>query len=360
MELSLNSTELNSLFPFHFTLNRQLEIVSVGNSLQKVIPVALFNKSFESSFKFKRPILSISYSYKSISEHLNHLFILDVLNIESNLSLRGQFILIAHGEILFFAGSPWLKDVDDLEILKLKINDFAISDNITDLIHLLKSQNFAIFDAKSLAEDLKSERDSQKKTIEFLFKEVHHRVKNNLQIVISLINLQKENIKDLKTLFSLQECQNRIYAMAAIHEALYAKDMHSSININEYIKKLILNLIKTYQVNYEIKYKIEVEIESDILDFMVPLSLISNEIISNILKYAFTEKSTNNTITFVLKESQNKTFCLLIGDNGIGHNIDFEAESSGLGIELIKIFTSQIDGKIRKIPTKGTLYELTF
>ena len=108
------------------------------------------------------------------------------------------------------------------------------------------------------------------------------------------------------------------------------------------------------------RYKKEVEIESDILDFMVPLSLISNEIISNILKYAFTEKSTDNTITFVLKESKNKTFTLLIGDNGIGNNTDFEAESSGLGIELIKTFTSQIDGKIRKIPTKGTLYELTF
>ena len=159
MELSLNSAELNSLFPFHFALNRQLEIISIGSSLQKVLPSVLINKLFESGFKFKRPALSISYSYKSISEHLNHLFILDVLNSNTNLSLRGQFALIEKGEILLFVGSPWLTDVDDLETLNLKINDFAISDNITDLLHVIKSEKLAMQDVKSLAGDLKRERD---------------------------------------------------------------------------------------------------------------------------------------------------------------------------------------------------------
>src|SRR6185437_5059970 len=97
----------------------------------------------------------------------------------------------------------------------------------------------------------------QKQTIEHLFKEVHHRVKNNLQVITSLLNLQKSYIDDKHILNIFQDCQNRVYAMAAIHEKLYEHNALSNINFKEYIKTLITQLIDTYKLTFNVKYNLE-------------------------------------------------------------------------------------------------------
>lgn len=202
--------------------------------------------------------------------------------------------------------------------------------------------------------------DKQKETIEYLFKEVHHRVKNNLQVITSLLNLQKGYIEDKKVLNVFQDCQNRIYAMAAIHEKLYEHNALSNINLNDYIKKLITQLISTYQLTFNVKYNLEVDIDKLDLDTLIPIGLLTNEIISNSLKYAFTNDEKNNVITFKLKKGENNSFTMLIGDNGMGSKVTLDEEHTTFGIDLIKILVTQLRGTIKQLPDAGTMYEITF
>ncbi|MHB8403728.1 MAG: two-component regulator propeller domain-containing protein, partial [Bacteroidia bacterium] len=120
----------------------------------------------------------------------------------------------------------------------------------------LKNKKLEHYVSMRTAEILK-----QKQEIEYLFKEVHHRVKNNLQVINSLLNLQKFYIDDKKMLDVFQDCQNRIYTMSVIHEKLYENSALSTINFNDYIKNLIKQLVHTYQFNVSVKYHVEVEVD---------------------------------------------------------------------------------------------------
>jgi len=203
--------------------------------------------------------------------------------------------------------------------------------------------------------------NKQKQTIEYLFKEVHHRVKNNLQVITSLLNLQKNYIDDKKILDIFQDCQNRVYAMAAIHEKLYEHSALSNINFNEYIKKLITQLIDTYQLKFKVKYNLEVDIDTLDLDTLIPIGLLTNEIISNSLKYAFTNEDENPVITFkLLKTNEPNSFIMLIGDNGKGTKVGLNDNHTSFGMELIKILAAQLHGTIKQLPDKGTMYEVVF
>jgi two-component sensor histidine kinase len=200
----------------------------------------------------------------------------------------------------------------------------------------------------------------QKQTIEYLFKEVHHRVKNNLQVITSLLNLQKNYIEDKKILAIFQDCQNRIYAMSAIHEKLYENNALSNINVKNYIENLIIQLIDTYQLtSFDVKYQIDVNIDPLDLDTLIPIGLLTNEIISNSLKYAFPGHDKNNVITFKLQKNTSDSFIITIGDNGKGFETELNEKHSTFGLELIAILASQLHGTIRQLPEHGTMYEIS-
>ncbi len=200
----------------------------------------------------------------------------------------------------------------------------------------------------------------QKQEIEYLFKEVHHRVKNNLQVINSLLNLQKFYIDDKKMLDIFQDCQNRIYTMSVIHEKLYENSALSSINFNEYIKNLIKQLVDTYQLDFPIRYHIEVDVDKLDLDTMIPVGLLINEIISNSLKYAFSSDRDANIITFKMKKNEDKSYTMIIGDNGVGSKIGLNDAHGTFGLELIKTLAEQLHGVIKQLPVEGTMYEITF
>ncbi|HXP50299.1 MAG TPA: sensor histidine kinase, partial [Bacteroidia bacterium] len=170
----------------------------------------------------------------------------------------------------------------------------------------------------------------------------------------------KGYISDKKVLDIFQDCQNRIYTMAAIHEKLYENNALSNINFNEYMKKLITQLIDTYQLKFNIKYNIEVDIDRVDMDILIPIGLLSNEIISNSLKYAFSDDKKNNVITFKLKKETDTTFTMLIGDNGKGSRISLEEEHTTFGLDLIKILVDQLHGSIKRLEMEGTIYEINF
>jgi two-component sensor histidine kinase/ligand-binding sensor domain-containing protein len=205
-----------------------------------------------------------------------------------------------------------------------------------------------------------SEIIKQRDEKEILLKEIHHRVKNNLQIINSLINIQSDYVNDPKSLELFKEIRNRIRTISLVHEKLYKSNDYANINVKEYINMLVENLIDTYSFDKEIELKIDLQVEYFNLNTIIPLGLLLNEIISNSFKYAFNETS-EGIIEIKLEKLNEDRFVLIIGDNGKGFDKDpFEGESNTLGLELVKILADQLNGKVEKLKQKGTYYRLEF
>lgn len=195
---------------------------------------------------------------------------------------------------------------------------------------------------------------------ETLLKEIHHRVKNNLQIVSSLLNLQSQYIENERFASIICESKNRISSMALIHEMLYSTKDLSHINVLEYVNKLSQSVCRSYVVddsNIIFKYAIHKELYLD-TDNMIPIGLMLNEMVSNAVKYAFPDKKGVISIAFSKKENQ---YFLKVQDNGIGIPNGFDhSKAKSLGIQLIHILADQLSGELNMDRKKGTKYELLF
>lgn len=195
---------------------------------------------------------------------------------------------------------------------------------------------------------------------EVLLKEVHHRVKNNMQVISSILNIQSSYVKDVYALNLLQECQNRIKSMAFIHESLYQSENFDSVNFSEYISSLTKNLVHTYSIGSQ-KIKLVLTLDKLFLnlDLSIPCGLIINEIISNSIKYAF--PNNRDGIIFVTLSTKQKKVTIEIGDNGIGlpKTIDIK-NSETLGLQLVETLVDQINGKVKLSRNKGTVFKINF
>ncbi len=196
---------------------------------------------------------------------------------------------------------------------------------------------------------------------EVLLQEVHHRVKNNLQIICSLLDLQAQNITDQKTLEVFQESYNRVKSMALIHEKLYQSTSLETIDFSEYVETLAYYLLQSYNVNSEIiTIKVTVEPICLNLDTAIPCGLIINELISNSLKYAFPQ-GTGGLIEIKFKSENAQRFILKVKDNGIGFPQDFNLQKiPTLGLKLVKMLTQQLDGDIELDQSNGTEFKMKF
>lgn len=195
---------------------------------------------------------------------------------------------------------------------------------------------------------------------EVLLKEVHHRVKNNLQVISSILSLQTSYVRDKKTLSILQESQNRIKSMSFIHESLYQNEDFTSIKISEYVTTLTQNLLYSYRIKGE-KISLQTSFDDVYLniDQAIPCGLIINELVSNALKYAF-EESDEGLILVELLQNGNK-INLVVSDNGIGLPSSIELElSDTLGFQLVHALVDQLDASIDVNREKGTKYLITF
>ncbi|WP_339713259.1 sensor histidine kinase [uncultured Kriegella sp.] len=203
--------------------------------------------------------------------------------------------------------------------------------------------------------------EKQRMAIEILLKEIHHRVKNNLQVITSLLALQSMGIKEqkIKNLFS--DLQNRVTSMALSHEMLYQTNDLQRIDYEAYIRKLVNGLINSMK---EREHEIDVQVDINNIylniDTSIPLGLIINELVTNSLKYAF--KEDNGMIKIAIENLDDKNFRLEIGDNGVGFtNIPKKGKKSSLGLTLVQKLTIQLRGKIEKDNSKkGTNYIINF
>jgi len=195
---------------------------------------------------------------------------------------------------------------------------------------------------------------------EMLLKEIHHRVKNNLMVISSLLNLQSQYINDKQALDIFRESQNRAKSMALIHERLYRSTDHKKIDFGEYIHTLANDLFHTYVTDPN-RVKLNMDVEDAMVDIntIVPLGLILNELVTNSMKHGFVgDVEGEIKIRF---HQEGDEFTLIVGDTGVGFpkDLDFK-NTSTLGLQLVTNLTNQLDGNIELNKENGTEFKITF
>ncbi|MGF7118779.1 histidine kinase N-terminal 7TM domain-containing protein [Methanobacterium oryzae] len=223
-----------------------------------------------------------------------------------------------------------------------------------------------ITDSKESEEKLKN--SLKEKNI--LLQEIHHRVKNNMQIISSLLNLQSRYVSEEGTLNVLKESQSRIKAMGMVHEKLYQSDNLARINFADYIKSLINELYSSNYINSEL-IKLNIDTEDLYLDIntAIPCGLIINELITNVIKHAFPDLvnnperlSKNNHGNIYIKFSKNKNkYNLIVSDDGIGLSLDTDFKNTNtLGLQLVNALVDQLDGTMKINRANGTEFIINF
>ncbi|MGB1268722.1 MAG: tetratricopeptide repeat-containing sensor histidine kinase [Flavobacteriaceae bacterium] len=190
-----------------------------------------------------------------------------------------------------------------------------------------------------------------------MMKEIHHRVKNNLQVVNSLLRLQSKEVKDEKVIEMFKDTQRRVLSMAKLHENMYSTENLRLINVKNHLSELVSDIVSSYGLEKEINVELNIVDEEFSIKTLLPLSLIVNEVITNTLKHAFVSRD-KGRIVLELKKITNEDFVMIIGDNGIGFQPLIK--SSGLGTKLIEIFSRQLNGGIKLLEKEGAFYELKF
>jgi two-component sensor histidine kinase/PAS domain-containing protein len=195
---------------------------------------------------------------------------------------------------------------------------------------------------------------------ETLLQEIHHRVKNNMQIVSSLLRLQSQHVKDTETQEIFNACQNRINSMALIHTALYQSKNIASIDFKAYISRLMRQLILAYnQQDSSLDYSVDVQDIHLEIDKAIPCGLIISELISNSLKHAF--PSSKKGLISVNMQGQKGKYTLTIKDNGIGFPKGMDFRKTGtLGLQLVTDLTTQLAGTIDMNTNSGTEFIIKF
>lgn len=258
----------------------------------------------------------------------------------------------------------------------------SVAQNLMDVqgIEGVVATTHPIEERKKMEDDLIN--SIEEKSI--LLKEIHHRVKNNMQIISSLLSLQKNYVDDPEAVNVLKESQNRVKSMSMIHENLYQSKKFTKVNLSDYIKKLVLDLFYSYAIEESRAIHI-IEVEDIMLNIetAVPCGLIISELVSNSLKYAFPTVSDRGPVNgkftdphdivptddsyggmgelkIILKQIVDN-FELIVMDNGVGipEDIDFKNTNS-LGLQLVNNLVDQIDGEIELDRTRGTKFKITF
>jgi len=219
-----------------------------------------------------------------------------------------------------------------------------------------------------IVNELKASAKKIKKNLEereVMLKEIHHRVKNNMQIISSLLSHQSRQTKDKKTIGLFSESQARVQSMMLIHENLYESKNFSNIDFAAYIKRLMEYLSSLYEVKpFDIDFQVDVKAVTLDMNMAIPCGLILNELVTNAIKYAFRDlkkdKKHKKIIKVTMRSSAGKVI-LTVSDNGAGipAKTDFNRPVT-LGLELVSTLVKQLGGKIKLDRKKGTIFTISF
>jgi two-component sensor histidine kinase len=252
------------------------------------------------------------------------------------------------------------QDITDFKLMESEIRSLN-----TVLEQRVKDRTDALVKANEALEEEVAQRQEAEKMLQrsydekvLLLKEIHHRVKNNLQIIASLLNLQSRYIRDESSLAVIRESQNRVKAMALVHEKLYRAEDISHISLYDYVRFLGTGLFQFYDAKSRgIQFTLDIRDVNVDIDAAIPLGLILNELISNSLKYAFPAGRKGEIAINIKKESH--TITVLFRDNGIGIPAELDwRDTQSLGLRLVNTLVDQLNGTIELDRTAGTQFTL--
>ncbi|HEX6429573.1 MAG TPA: sensor histidine kinase [Niastella sp.] len=250
----------------------------------------------------------------------------------------------------------------NLEIRRLNIESIAKNKQIIILVSALAIFALLTVCMLWLYHRIKKQRQeitNQSKKLEIMMKELHHRVKNNLQIVSSLLSLQTYKVQDEGAMLVLKESQQRVQAMSFIHQRLYKTESLTAVNMKEYLTDLAESLVSSYGFNRD-DFDLYISVEKEMLDIdkALPIGLIINEIVTNALKYAYSN-SNRPALHITLTEEDTKLVCL-IKDNGIGiDEQQWKQQKSSFGKQLITALCKQLRAQQTLVVNEGTQFTIT-
>jgi PAS domain S-box-containing protein len=252
------------------------------------------------------------------------------------------------------------QDITDFKLMESEIRSLntALEQRVRDRTEALSRANEALEAEIVQREEAEKKLHASYDEKVMLLKEIHHRVKNNLQIVASLLNLQSRYITDSQTLAAIRESQNRVKAMALVHERLYRTEDISHISLHDYIRFLGTGLFQFYDAKSRgIRFTLEIQDINVDIDAAIPLGLILNELISNSLKYAFPEGKSGEISISVKKD--NHILTVLYHDTGIGIPAELDWRNTpSLGLRLVTTLVDQLDGTVDLDRTCGTQFTM--
>jgi len=320
-------------------------------TLQANIPVGIFRSTREGKFYSLNPALVQMFGYGSEEEikktDINDLYhdskqrktLLEMLNSQKIVKNFNTELIRKDGAI--FWGSISSKVISDE-----KGNIQYFDGIIEDITERKRSEE--------LIQTSLNEKD-------VLLQEVHHRVKNNMQVISSLLSLQSRFIKDKDDLILFKDSQNRVRSMSLVHEKLYQSENLAEIDFAQYVRSLIGSLFISYGISQEF-IKLDIQIKDVLMNLntAIPCSLLINELITNSLKYAFPDKR-KGEISIFMSICESKTYNLIISDNGIGFPADIDHKNTDtLGMQLVDTLIIQLKGSLKLIRDKGTTYRISF
>jgi two-component sensor histidine kinase len=196
---------------------------------------------------------------------------------------------------------------------------------------------------------------------ETLLREIHHRVKNNLQIISSLLYLQSSSLADATASQALKESQDRVHSMALVHEQLYRSSSLGAIDFGEHLRQLAGSVARSYgAASGRVRLEIAVESIAVDLDLAIPVSLIFNEVLANVFKHAFPGERAG-TVEVIFRSDGPETLMLRVRDNGIGLPPDYERDQGrSLGLKIVRNLAEQIHGQLEIESCHGMTFQLTF
>ncbi len=359
-EIIKKNKELSALYQFGRSLSRLTEPTALLDDIGKML-VKLFSREniYVALYNEDDNIISYPFYYEGNErkEISNRAFGTDFTefiikskrgvilneNIKTSLNLMG--INVQESEAKSLIAAPLIAGEKVIGVIVIQDYKYenAFTQNQLELLTTIGSQAaIALENSYLYTEVTKSLKDK-----EILLQEVHHRVKNNLQVMSSLIKLQSRYIHDEKMLEILKETGGRIQSMAIVHSKLYKTKNYEYINFEEYARNLINNFQSFYGYKLRnIKFNIDIQDLEFNIDTAIPCGLIINELVSNSIKYAFPDNRSGE-ILLSISPLKNKKYKLIVKDNGIGapKGIDLK-KSDTLGIELVTLLTRQLNGSI--------------
>ncbi|TGK02160.1 PAS domain S-box protein [Leptospira selangorensis] len=232
------------------------------------------------------------------------------------------------------------------KIIEAEVNAVRIDDSrYMGIVRDVTERNFM---TRTLEKSLKEK--------EAMLQEIHHRVKNNLQVISSLLGLQYENTEDPNLKRILQECENRVKSMGFVHAELYRSENFAAVDLENYFTTVSSNLIRAYGGVPRIQLQLDLSSLEVSIERAIPLGLILNELLTNSLKYAFPEDRSGRIQVKIFKEDQNIVFSY--SDDGVGFKKENQNGSGTIGIQLIEILSRQLKANSEFTSENGVVFRL--